>query len=281
MAAALFPMVAQVTSTAQFRAWGLAMSTAIQAAGMHLRAETGTVDWAAATLPAQNSLVNFEVYEFTDALQATAPFVVRFDYGWCSSSLQTLWITVGTDTNGSGTVTGVLINQMRVTSWNSSPSVLWSVASGDGSYLVLGLLLGFLDISTYFAIERTHAADGSDTNLGCTVLRRGNSTDGTAQVYCSRTAQISAEVSLGALVPSVGHGSIGSQTMVFPIFPAAGPFLNPLKSVLLIHGGNVTTWVPFSVGHYGATHVYLPLPAYPLVEVRGAVSGYVLAVRWE
>jgi hypothetical protein len=106
------------TDDATYRAWGLAISNAIQASGSGLvkTTDTGQVDWTTATRPyttssTGSSVTHYEIYKFNDTLQTTSPVFLRIGYGnayGTSSAAFTvaMSIQIGTSTNGAGTLTG-------------------------------------------------------------------------------------------------------------------------------------------------------------------------------
>ena len=88
-------------TTADFRAWGLELSNAMQTAGLVKESTvTGQINWATVNAPgAINTVAGYEVYRFNDALQATAPVFIKIEYGFAAAlTVPTMWITVGTTT---------------------------------------------------------------------------------------------------------------------------------------------------------------------------------------
>jgi hypothetical protein len=106
-----FVDVSSFTTDAKFRTWGLAMSTAMQAAGFVKTADTGQINWVTVTKPvATNTQAGYEIYRFDDDLQATAPIFFRVGYGsggTASGNSPATWITIGTATDGAGTISGI------------------------------------------------------------------------------------------------------------------------------------------------------------------------------
>lgn len=98
-------------STADFRAWGSAMSAKLQAAGLYKDPTiTGQINWSTVNTPvAINTPAGYEVYRFDDALQATAPVYIKIEYGHPGAlSVPGIWLTVASSCLANGTMTGIV-----------------------------------------------------------------------------------------------------------------------------------------------------------------------------
>lgn len=108
------------TNTTNFRAWGSALSAGIQGCGLSQTADTGQINWTTVTYTATaNYSSGYEIYQFTDTLQATYPIFIKIEYGTGAQTGTTtgepaIWITVGEGSNGSGTLTGTLSNRTQI-----------------------------------------------------------------------------------------------------------------------------------------------------------------------
>lgn len=95
------------TSDAGFRAWGAEYNAKLAAAGLVQASDTGQINWASVNRPGISTVAGYEIWRFNDALQATAPIYIKLEFGTgTNASVPQLWITVGTGSNGSGTITG-------------------------------------------------------------------------------------------------------------------------------------------------------------------------------
>jgi hypothetical protein len=97
------------SSDATFRAWGSDFSAKLALAGLVKATDTGQINWATVTRPSANSTAaGYEIWKFGDTLQATAPIFIKLEYGSgiAASNLPQMWITVGTGSDGAGTITG-------------------------------------------------------------------------------------------------------------------------------------------------------------------------------
>lgn len=110
------------STDAAFRAWGSALSAAMQSCGLQQSADTGQIDWSTVTVPTTNDTSGgYEIYQFTDGLQATSPVFIKIEYGaginqtgieYGGYGYPQMWITVGPSTDGAGNMTGVTTNRV-------------------------------------------------------------------------------------------------------------------------------------------------------------------------
>jgi hypothetical protein len=132
------------TTDAGFRTWGNELMTAlITTLGLTQTADTGQLAFpmTVTTRPAINTAAGYYILRFNDTLQATTPIFIKVEVGTgASAAVPALWITVGTGSNGSGTLTGASTriycgNSSAVTStvtnfvsracYNPAQGVLW------------------------------------------------------------------------------------------------------------------------------------------------------------
>lgn len=131
------------STDAAFRAWGLRIAQAFATCGLVQTADTGQINWTTVTrdtgISGTESIRGYEMYRFNDTLQATKPIFVKFEYGhinnynnyynYFANTLPVIYITVGTATNGAGTLTGALTST-RTRFLGGTP---WGINSSNGS----------------------------------------------------------------------------------------------------------------------------------------------------
>jgi hypothetical protein len=154
-------------TTAQFVAWGQGLSLAIRAVGLVQTADTGQINWGTVAAPTTaNQSMGYEIYCFGDSLQATAPFFFKIEYGSGGATANpSLWITTGTGSNGAGALTNASKRQ-QVLAGSSTTTTYVSYVSGANNRLVVAMFGGNTSTTAYsfvFGLERSHAADGTDT----------------------------------------------------------------------------------------------------------------------
>lgn len=147
------------TNDATFRALGLKVSDSFTAIGFPKSADTGQINWATVSRPAEYSAAGYEVRYLNDSLHATSPIYVKLEYGrsnYSAANTLVLWITIGTGTNGAGTITGAKIAKKLVVpaSAGGSGTVPWYFCCKDG-YVAVSAAHGASDVHWFFAICRT------------------------------------------------------------------------------------------------------------------------------
>ena len=123
------------SSDANFRAWGSEMSARLAAIGLVQTANTGQINWVTVTRPGINTPAGYEIWRFNDSLQGSAPIFIKVEYGTSAGTATApgVWITVGTGTNGAGTLTGSVTDRAlcgsasAATSGTSFPSYACAV----------------------------------------------------------------------------------------------------------------------------------------------------------
>lgn len=98
-----------VANDAEFQAWCQTIETAILASGfLEVAPDTGQLNLATATRPLAGAYSGYRIYRGKDSVQATRPIYIKVEYGAGSGGVDRPSIrrTVGTGTNGAGTLTG-------------------------------------------------------------------------------------------------------------------------------------------------------------------------------
>ena len=101
----------QHTTVATFKVWAEEFHQHLLAVGIVQHTDTGQTDFPsyAGSYPSVNTFNTYKIYRFDDSLQATAPIFFKVEFGTGSTSGRpSIRVTVGTSTNGSGTITGVV-----------------------------------------------------------------------------------------------------------------------------------------------------------------------------
>lgn len=171
------------TDDATFRAWGSQISSYLATVGFVQTADTGQINWTTATRPATNTYAGYEIWRFDDSLQGTAPIFFKLEYGTAASAAVPLMrMTVGTETDGAGTLSGVTASARAI---GPSASI---VAGSFNCYACHTEGVGFLIFRAdegagwarfFFAIARTWDSAGAITNHGAVVMWHGTGTTST------------------------------------------------------------------------------------------------------
>lgn len=99
-----------MTTDAGFRVCCTTLSNLLQTVNgsiLTITTDTGQINLATVTKPgASNTKAGYQIYKFTDSI---GTLYIRIDYGTGgSATIFSTWITVGTGTDGAGTITGTL-----------------------------------------------------------------------------------------------------------------------------------------------------------------------------
>jgi hypothetical protein len=286
MALSTFSVAYKQTSDAEFRAWGLAVKTALAAVGLTQTADTGQIDWATVAFPAAGSTKKgYEIWRFSDALHVAGSYVfIRIDYGsGAAAATPSIWFTIGQSTDGAGTITGLTVAVTQVIMGGASTAAGASRVSGASNRMLLALAVDHSVASggILLSVERTHAADGSDTAEGLLIIWAATA-GSRQQAYSMSGGAGTAETTIGVLLPTFGTGSTGTAVALYPIFLSKGVFYNPSANVLVAFLANVTANVQLSFTYYGATKKFMPLDNAKIIcYPRGAIAGSAWLVRDE
>ena len=280
-------------SDADFRAWGNELSTKFAAAGLVQHTDTGQINWTTVTRPAANTAAGYEIWRFNDALQATAPRYLKIEYGTgTNAAYPQIWLTVGTGTNGSGTINGTA-SARATTCFTFAPP-----AGNFPSYLCVAA--GFVGLlwksgastsqgAGFFVVSRTHDTAGAATGDGFFVLwgaLDSNTVCSSQSVRTITTAAAYAASNVYTMIPAQVIGSlVGTDFQVYPVLGIA-PRAYVLPTLATIINSEVPAGTTFSVAMVGAT-------ARSLLSVGngfrciiagtgpGTIATYGLAMLWE
>jgi hypothetical protein len=289
MTTSSFMVASETANDTQFRAWGGALSNAITAVGIIKTADTGQIDWTTVANPADNSYGGYEVRAFDDSLQSTNPLFLKIEFGRLNN-LIAMRLSLGTGTNGSGTLTGQfmttgLVCQTRQN--NATPSSCF--VSSDGSYLTVGLFVPTAH-ATFFAIERTKDSFGQNTALGALIMSVfGGSSINAPQFrhqFFPYTGVIPDSLlnQLGVFTPAgISSGVDGADVNFYPnFFFRNGSPLNPPITHFGYFNADVTAGGQSIVPVYGQNRNYIFFGNASITGFsRGAIIGTAPAMLYE
>lgn len=290
-------LIATANSDADYQAWAQGIHAQLIACGLVQTADTGQLNLATvAKVTTSNTVIGYEMFRFNDGLQATSPVFIKVEYGSGGASAAGfcnlgLWITVGTGTNGTGTLTGFLSNRDEVATTNTKGGgvTLPSYCSGDGSRIAM--CTNYDNATAAFAmvwmVDRTRDGSGNATSDGVVTYRMSQGGLATARVQ--------------SLIPGVGwQTAIGNTTGCFHSIRT--DTTNPAGGGATVVGNNVAVmpWIVFLgylrytlcgltyksadissvaavvINHLGGSHTYLTLPS-----LQSSGSNDSMAMIWE
>lgn len=289
--AATQSLVPSQGTDAEFRAWGSAVGIKLALMGLVQTSDTGQINWTTVVKPAGASASQgYEIWRFADSLQATDPVFIKLEYGSSSvaSSIAGMWITVGTATNGAGTLTGTTSTRYAVGLGTNDATTRLSVFSGDTDRFAFALFSGAQagNLCLLISVEREVNSAGTRIAGGC-LITIGSTNNGTAsaprQEYYDHGIAAFAEASLGFFYPTIGAGVEGTEVGLSPQYHARGTFLPAGLNTMGYIESAIAANTTFSATVYGAAHTYYALgslTATTAMNRTGNASGRV-ALRYE
>lgn len=274
------------TSDATFRAWGKDISDALDAIGFSKTADTGQVNWATVTRPGTATTV-YEIRYMNDSLHGACPLYLKIEYGTGSAADRPIvFITVGTKTDGAGTLGGTMIHAR--TQSGGSVAGASTVRNGAACMASGTMALAFSydtaspAIDCGFGISRTCDPNGTPNANGAYVWIAGSVSTITSRQYCRKFGQVVAGHAVCGM-GDTGRTTLNNGSDIFSATPwiwthQANPLLGPVG----IMSADRTAGTTFTMTVCGATHTYFPfnITGGPLT-VDGLNANFTFAILWE
>ncbi|HRD49765.1 MAG: hypothetical protein JNK95_04230 [Candidatus Competibacter sp.] len=284
------------TADAGFRAWAQELSNELIAAGLVRMADSGQMNFGSVTRPAINTAGGYEIFRFNDALQGTAPIVIKIEYGTgVGATFPAIWITAGSGSNGSGTLTGTVTPRQLIT-WSGALS---SVVTSYPTYLCvapahLGLAwkLGAASSNGYafLSIARHHDPAGAATGNGFVMITHAGGGATNLNAHSVRTAApavaYAVTTALGIAPGQPTSSVVGADIQAYALF-AINPRVWTIPTLAAVLLAEVPANATCSVAMVGSTpRTLLSIGNngfYPLLIGTGpaANASYGLAMLWE
>lgn len=162
-------------SSAEIQAVWQWLAGILAAGGFVKTTESGEVNTSTVTWPGSDGSSGFQIWRMDDALQATVPCFFKLEVTRSgSASSVTLAITIGTGSDGSGNITGVVLARTEfvtsssyVINYTTATSQPFYASANDGeSFRFCSRRTEGGAYSAAFAIERTKDANGDGTSDG-------------------------------------------------------------------------------------------------------------------
>ena len=272
MALASFSIAMTNATDAQFRAWGRAISDSLQAVGIVKTADSGQIDWETVAAPtASNTKMGYEIYRFNDTLQSTAPVFIKLSFGaGASSSYPSLWISVGTGSDGSGTLTGEILTEKQNYA-SATATATTHYVSGSSNRFVIALQGSSSNYQIVLTVERTHNSSGSDTSNGVMVNRIAYSVDSQHYLLFSDSSVVTVP-KISCLTPVGLSGAKSPDINLYPVrffTPGEGPVSNCLVGYIY---GDFASNASYTVSVFGIDRTFRTVQAGPSSSGYGATT---------
>lgn len=216
MTTATVDYVAYTPDTTTLRAWGAAVSGGFDAI-TEVELVYSNVNWTTITSPGTGTGVSYgyEVYRFTDTLQASVPVFFSVVYGsdtGLSYAEPSISIIVGSSYSGSGPLTGhVTLTCYAANSQLGSTSTRTLYLSSDGHGIAISYGHAFFYRGGQFVIDRFRSSLGAPLAAGWAAL--GGRAGYSKTCFYDSASDTASVKSLNARWPAVGIvGLTGSST---------------------------------------------------------------------
>lgn len=236
-------------------------------AGLVQTGDTGQT--SGASFPAgsgTNTSAGYQIWRFADSLQATKPVYFKIEWGTgASSNSLGLWVTIGTGSNGTGTITGIIFARQAIATVGAGaagPYRCVGSASTNRLSMIYGMSYATQNSCILFGFERSKDASGNDTGDG--VMWVSTAASGSAWVSqyvpfvgTARAAQVNLDVPVPGGTTSLAYGNVVGFVPILP-FGVSGA-VNPGLNFLLYQNTDTPFNDVLSVTFFGASHVYFKL----------------------
>jgi hypothetical protein len=253
------------STDALFRAWVQFIEDLIVTTGGWTNTtDTGQMTISTATHPGGSTTkVGYRVYHMADTLQSTSPVYMRIDYGSAGAANNpAFWVTIGTGSNGAGTITGIAFNggasaSPTVATGSSGTNACNSYGSASTNR-VQGLLFvrsGANDLMI-FSIERTKDSSGADTGDGILFAFSADGGTGlnrTQFVVLAGGGQPPTETGVTAALSNQSTSAFSSNVGIgIPIF-FKGIAQQPGTGTIVLNSGDFLAEASVAMSLYGAS----------------------------
>jgi len=237
---------------------------------------------------------NFEIWRTNGASHAATPIYVKFVYWNSTTSTPRLNIAIGTGSNGSGSVSGLLFNTggspAEVNALGSDTVARGTTAfyessfSGDADNLRMLLWRNSPSAAgpVMLVIDRAKDTVGSDLDTYVYVwMNYSNGTLKQQLMFKSKAGALQPPTPdtgpLWAMMPTTATYAYGGQVPVFLVHPLPGYVANPTSAVVLMKSGDFAEGMLVNVMLYGGSHPFLMTKN----GIAGGATAAGLGIRFE
>jgi hypothetical protein len=280
-----------VTTDALWRTEMQAISTAILAVGLVQTADTGQINFATAVRSGViNTAVGYQIFTFNDTYQGSYPCYIKVEYGsgGVATTSCSLWITVGTGTNGAGVITPISTSRYQIQCSAATAGTFISGVSGSTSRLTLGWCTnGGTTVANWFTVERIQNSAGADTTTGLVFIQASRNlgiTGNFDQVIYFTNPQPYASTSVGTMMinqPTATTWVVGTNTGTGPILPIGFGVHPAVQGGLTYFNADLTVGNQFTVSIYGNNHNFLAIGSANIGTLYNLQATASILTRWD
>lgn len=294
MATASWTSPVSSATDSDFQAWASELYQHLTATGLAQASDTGQLAYpVVVSRPGvNNTAAGYWIFYLNDSLHGSAPIYIKIEPGrGGGATIPNAWITIGTSTDGAGTITGVLSSRYSFTgNTTAGVTVRQSYACGVAGFQGLDWKQGAgTQGAGAFYLARTVDATGAPTGIGCLLLIGGITNQSTivSITFSTGTVQEYTTPSLGASAIPGGATSLilpGGDVQAFLVFGAANRVF-PVVGVCTTLAVDITANNTFSVALVGVTSRTYKAGAYngfnSLLPSNIAAAAAGIAMLWE
>lgn len=272
-------LVRDSSTLTNYKQWAKAISDFFTTCGWSKSSDTGQVNWSTiSTVPSNSITRDYEIWQPGDGLQT---LYLKVQYGTDSGSANTapqLAFSVGTSTNGAGTLTGFVTSTQIIPNQNvvvtNTVIQYQCYFSGDSGRMALMLWVDDPQSSSgytapvFFAIQRSLNSSGTpygtSTTGYVTLLTVGENSSNNQQSLVFNVG-LSNVVGSNTLICLKRYGQtsdlFAGGIPISPVFPDVGYFDNPMDIVAVGCSNDFTERAQYNIPSgqmpYGVSHNYI------------------------
>jgi hypothetical protein len=282
MATQQLQLVCDSSTLANFKAWAQPISNWFRTAGYIDTGDSGQLNgagnngWASVSVVPGSAVFYYEMFKTSDAY---TQFFVKVEYGNVTgTNCPSIRLSLGTGSNGSGTLTGyftsaLVCNLTNFTPPSTTTQYECNFCYGAGSMIAVMMWRnGTGNSQQIFAIERSLDSNGNYTNGYVTLFVGGYHVSvpfvqqtlvfgvGAVQLFSGsgtsqgRSGLFTRAVPQAVVTSSTFNGSIGFDTST----PYVGKWDSPCTVIGSAAPTDIAEGVTFTVTLYGNTRTYMP-----------------------
>ena len=288
MTTASWSTVLDQSTDAAFQTWTQEIEAKFAAVGMVKTADTGQATWSAATRPSIGTAFGYSIWKLS-----SGNLFFKIEYGSGNAiTVPNWWITVGTGSNGSGTLTGQLSTRTAVskssTAITSTVTNYQSYLCATANYFGLSWKIASNSISgsprLFLAVMQTVDNTGAATSVGYSVFATGTTAANTYSQCVATAAAVTGTaftvattqfawpmVSTTPASSSDGAGNLQAVLSWFVIWGSAP--MSPNLHVASVLPTDLAVGVTATMTLVGATpHTYLSAATSVFSDMSGNVT---------
>jgi hypothetical protein len=257
------------STLAHFKAWAQTISNFMATAGWTQSTDTGQVNWGTIAAVPTNSYV-YEIWQPGDGLTT---FYFKIEYGY-SSTIPQMRISIGTSTNGAGTLSGFIAGPFYCPGTslgggasNQGATTYNCYLSGNSGRIGIAMWVNntVSPSNCYFGVARSKNSSGANTSTHVTLLTTSGNRVGVQTIVFG--TGVTTTIGQGNAYPPVIHTGLPSNIFastdvpISPLFPCVGYYDNPLIELGAAAANDITDQATFTISAantpYGVSHTYI------------------------